>query len=184
MSEILTIGSKVTVSQLCPAYKNTIAGKNGFITRVWDNDEKELVFYDVDVFPNLFLVTLIYAGEGQTVVRMIKLTSVEIENLMMKFRYAVHIDGLKNTTREDGCFVVSGRDLIPHDMNDFAREANLSTRTINCIIRAGICTVEELVEHTPSDLVKIRNFGRKSFEELERALKNAGLSLKKKRIDL
>lgn len=46
------------------------------------NDEAELIFYDVEVFPNLFLVNWKAAGEGKKVVRMINPTPTEIEELM------------------------------------------------------------------------------------------------------
>lgn len=46
------------------------------------NDEQPLVFYDVEVFPNLFLVNWKVQGEGKPVVRMINPTSEEIEDLM------------------------------------------------------------------------------------------------------
>lgn len=49
------------------------------------NDDAKLVFYDVEVFPNLFLVNWKIEGEGKPVVRMINPTSVEIEELM-RFR--------------------------------------------------------------------------------------------------
>lgn len=49
------------------------------------NDEATIVFYDVEVFPNLFLVNWKMAGEGKPVVRMINPTSTEIEKLM-RFR--------------------------------------------------------------------------------------------------
>lgn len=49
------------------------------------NDKQPLVFYDVEVFPNLFLVNWKIAGEGATVIRMINPTPNEIEDLM-KFR--------------------------------------------------------------------------------------------------
>ena len=49
------------------------------------NDDKELVFYDVEVFPNLFLVNWKVQGEGKPVVRMINPKSTEIEELL-KFR--------------------------------------------------------------------------------------------------
>ncbi len=47
-----------------------------------ENDDAELVFYDIEVFPNLFLVNWKIAGEGRTVVRMINPTPTEIEQLM------------------------------------------------------------------------------------------------------
>ena len=49
------------------------------------NDEAQLVFYDVEVFPNLFLVNWKIEGEGKPVVRMINPTPTEIEELM-RFR--------------------------------------------------------------------------------------------------
>ena len=49
------------------------------------NDDAKLVFYDVEVFPNLFLVNWKFEGEGKPVVRMINPTSAEIEELM-RFR--------------------------------------------------------------------------------------------------
>lgn len=49
------------------------------------NDDAKLVFYDVEVFPNLFLVNWKIEGEGKPVVRMINPTSAEIEELM-RFR--------------------------------------------------------------------------------------------------
>lgn len=56
-------------------------------TSVTSNDSgtDDLVFYDVEVFPNLFLVNYKFAGEGKPVVRMINPTSVDIENLI-KFK--------------------------------------------------------------------------------------------------
>lgn len=50
-----------------------------------DNDDKSLIFYDVEVFPNLFLVNWKIEGEGKPVVRMINPSPAEIEELM-KFR--------------------------------------------------------------------------------------------------
>lgn len=47
-----------------------------------ENDSDELVFYDVEVFPNLFLVNWKFAGEDKTVVRMINPAPIEIEELM------------------------------------------------------------------------------------------------------
>ena len=49
---------------------------------ILSEDDNALVFYDVEVFPNLFLVNWKYAGDGKTVVRMINPTSEEIEELL------------------------------------------------------------------------------------------------------
>ena len=47
-----------------------------------DSDDENLIFYDVEIFPNLFLVNWKAAGEGNPVVRMINPTPTEIEDLM------------------------------------------------------------------------------------------------------
>ena len=56
-------------------------------------------------------------------------------------------------------------------------ELELSVRSFNCLKRAGINTVEELVNKTPDDMMKVRNLGRKSMEEVIAKLEELGLSL-------
>ncbi len=56
-------------------------------------------------------------------------------------------------------------------------ELELSVRSYNCLKRAGINTVEELCNRTPEDMIKVRNLGRKSLEEVLNKLKDLGLSL-------
>lgn len=56
-------------------------------------------------------------------------------------------------------------------------ELELSVRSYNCLKRAGINTVEELTNKTPEDMMKVRNLGRKSLEEVLAKLKELGLAL-------
>ena len=56
-------------------------------------------------------------------------------------------------------------------------ELELSVRSFNCLKRAGINTVEELCNKTPEDMMKVRNLGRKSLEEVLAKLKELGLQL-------
>ena len=56
-------------------------------------------------------------------------------------------------------------------------ELELSVRSYNCLKRAGINTVQELTNKTPEDMMKIRNLGRKSLEEVLAKLKELGLQL-------
>ena len=56
-------------------------------------------------------------------------------------------------------------------------ELELSVRSYNCLKRAGINTVEELTNKTPDDMMKVRNLGRKSLEEVLAKLKELGLQL-------
>ena len=57
-------------------------------------------------------------------------------------------------------------------------ELELSVRSYNCLKRAGINTVEELTNKTPDDMMKVRNLGRKSLDEVYAKLKELGLSLR------
>ena len=57
-------------------------------------------------------------------------------------------------------------------------ELELSVRSYNCLKRAGINTVEELTNRTPEDMMKVRNLGRKSLEEVLAKLQELGLALK------
>ena len=57
-------------------------------------------------------------------------------------------------------------------------ELELSVRSYNCLKRAGINTVEELTNKTPEEMMKVRNLGRKSLDEVFSKLKELGLELK------
>ena len=56
-------------------------------------------------------------------------------------------------------------------------ELELSVRSYNCLKRAGINTVEELCNRTSEDMMKVRNLGRKSLDEVLAKLNELGLSL-------
>lgn len=58
-------------------------------------------------------------------------------------------------------------------------ELDLSVRSFNCLKRAGIDTVEDLINRTEEDMIKVRNLGRKSLEEVILKLHSLGLDLKK-----
>ncbi|MDR2898902.1 MAG: DNA-directed RNA polymerase subunit alpha [Clostridiales bacterium] len=57
-------------------------------------------------------------------------------------------------------------------------ELDLSVRSYNCLKRAGINTVEDLANKTEEDMMKVRNLGRKSLEEVLNKMAELGLSLK------
>lgn len=57
-------------------------------------------------------------------------------------------------------------------------ELDLSVRSYNCLKRAGINTVQELTQKTEEDMMKVRNLGRKSLEEVQKKLAELGLSLR------
>lgn len=57
-------------------------------------------------------------------------------------------------------------------------ELELSVRSSNCLKRANINTVEELTEKTEDEMLKVRNLGKKSLDEVKNKLEELGLSLK------
>ena len=56
-------------------------------------------------------------------------------------------------------------------------QLDLSVRTMNCLRRSNITTVGELIAKGPKELMKLRNFGQKSYQEIEDRLRTIGLSL-------
>ena len=58
-------------------------------------------------------------------------------------------------------------------------ELDLSVRSFNCLKRAGINTVENLINKTEDDMMKVRNLGRKSLEEVIAKLASLGFALRK-----
>jgi len=57
-------------------------------------------------------------------------------------------------------------------------ELDLSVRSYNCLKRAGINTVEDLIKRAEEDMMKVRNLGKKSLEEVKVKLNSLGLDLK------
>ena len=57
-------------------------------------------------------------------------------------------------------------------------ELDLSVRSFNCLKRAGINTVEDLINKSEDEMMKVRNLGRKSLEEVEQKLEALNLSLR------
>ncbi len=73
---------------------------------------------------------------------------------------------------------------VPGDKRDRLREMpieelELSVRSFNCLKRAGINTVAELVSRTDEEMMKVRNLGKKSLEEVKQKLADVGLGLAK-----
>ena len=58
-------------------------------------------------------------------------------------------------------------------------DLDMSVRSFNCLKRAGIDTVEDLISRTEEDMIKVRNLGKKSLEEVIQKLDSLGLALKK-----
>ena len=71
-----------------------------------------------------------------------------------------------------------GRVLLRNDnLNRSVEELELSVRSYNCLKNANIQTIGELVQKTEAEMLKTKNFGRKSLNEIKEILAQMGLSL-------
>lgn len=67
---------------------------------------------------------------------------------------------------------------MPDILGKSIEEMELSVRSFNCLKRAGIHTVEDLIKKSEEDMLKVRNLGRKSLDEVIAKLQSYGLSLR------
>jgi len=84
------------------------------------------------------------------------------------------------TEAADNLEVLVKKDETPKDriLSMTIEELDLSVRSYNCLKRAGINTVEELIKKTEADMLKVRNLGKKSLQEVKEKLAQYGLSLR------
>lgn len=77
--------------------------------------------------------------------------------------------------------IVVDKEEEPRDriMDMTIEELDLSVRSFNCLKRAGINTVGELVQKNAEDMMKVRNLGKKSLEEVDKKLSELGLALRR-----
>jgi DNA-directed RNA polymerase subunit alpha len=70
-----------------------------------------------------------------------------------------------------------GLDKMSEVLNRSVEELELSVRSYNCLKNANIQTIGELVQKTEAEMLRTKNFGRKSLNEIKEILANMGLSL-------
>ena len=93
-----------------------------------------------------------------------------------------HLDlfvGLTEEAKEAEIMVEKEEDQKEKVLEMTIEELDLSVRSYNCLKRAGINTVQELTTKTEDDMMKVRNLGRKSLEEVQYKLQDLGLGLRK-----
>lgn len=84
------------------------------------------------------------------------------------------VDGMRDNT-----FIkADGEDESQKTLEMSIEDLDLSVRSYNCLKRANIHTVGDLTHRTEDDMLKVRNLGRKSLEEVQKKLEDLGLSLK------
>jgi DNA-directed RNA polymerase subunit alpha len=86
--------------------------------------------------------------------------------------------GLTDHVNEVEIMVEKEEDKKEKVLEMTVEELDLSVRSYNCLKRAAINTVEELTEKTEEDMMKVRNLGKKSLEEVQKKLAKLGLGLK------
>src|SRR5690625_46335 len=95
--------------------------------------------------------------------------------------FTEHLDIFVNLTEEAKdmeVMVETEEDEKEKVMEKTIEELDLSVRSYNCLKRAGINTVQELSTKTEEDMMKVRNLGRKSLDEIKLKLDDLGLSLR------
>ncbi len=86
--------------------------------------------------------------------------------------------GLSETIKGMDILVKTEDDKQQQILKMAIEEMDLSVRSYNCLKRANIHTVEDLTKKTEDDMLKVRNLGRKSLEEVIQKLESYGLALK------
>lgn len=86
--------------------------------------------------------------------------------------------GLTDSIRDEIALVEKEEDYRARLLDMNIEDLDLSVRSYNCLKRAGINTVVELVQKTEDEMIKVRNLGRKSLEEVQQKLEELGLSLR------
>jgi DNA-directed RNA polymerase subunit alpha len=77
----------------------------------------------------------------------------------------------------DEVLVEGERETLNENLHRSVDELELSVRSYNCLKNANIQTIAELVQKTEGEMLKTKNFGRKSLNEIKEILTTMGLSL-------
>ena len=152
------IGTIYTDSIFTPVYKANFTVSNTRVGNITDFDKLEL-----DVTTNGTI-------DAKEAVSLAAKILNEHLNLFIELS-----DEAKNTE-----IMVEREEKIKEKVLEMTiEELDMSVRSFNCLKRAGIDTVEDLTNRTEEDMIKVRNLGKKSLEEVIQKLQSLGLSLRK-----
>ncbi len=102
--------------------------------------------------------------------------AVSLASKMMMEYLTVIVDLEKDT--HELSFITEKEDKVEHQkLEKPIEELDLSVRSFNCLKRAGINTLQELILKTEEEMMRVRNLGRKSLKEVKDKLEELGLSL-------
>ena len=98
--------------------------------------------------------------------------------LVMHLKLFQNMDGLpEEEEEEEATFPEEEEDDSSKVLDMTIEDLDLSVRSFNCLKRANINTVADLAEKTEDDMMKVRNMGKKSLDEVQKKLEMMGLSL-------
>jgi len=98
--------------------------------------------------------------------------------LIMHLKLFQNMAGLtEEEEEEEGTFLETQENDTAKVLEMTIEDLDLSVRSYNCLKRANINTVEDLTEKTEEDMMKVRNLGRKSLEEVKKKLQELNLAL-------
>lgn len=98
--------------------------------------------------------------------------------LVMHLKLFQNMDGIPEEEEvEETTFPEEEEDTSSKVLDMTIEDLDLSVRSFNCLKRANINTVTDLTAKTEDDMMKVRNLGRKSLEEVKKKLEDLGLSL-------
>ena len=98
--------------------------------------------------------------------------------LVMHLKLFQNMDGIpEEEEEEETTFPEEVEDTSSKVLDMTIEDLDLSVRSFNCLKRANINTVADLTAKTEDDMMKVRNLGRKSLEEVKKKLEDLGLSL-------
>jgi DNA-directed RNA polymerase subunit alpha len=102
--------------------------------------------------------------------------AVGLASKLLKDHLSIFVN-FEEEGRVDEAVAETERDAIAEHLNRSVDELELSVRSYNCLKNADIKTIGELVTKTESEMLKTKNFGRKSLNEIKEILGTMGLSL-------
>lgn len=102
-----------------------------------------------------------------------KAATVLVEHFMLCSEEKIVIEEDREVLRRDK--IDEGDILLDHLLNTRLDDMDVSVRALNCLKSAEIATLGELVVYKKEDLIKFRNFGKKSLDELQHLLESKGL---------
>ena len=139
------------------------------VTKVSSNVENARVGQNIDRDRLIFEVWTNGAFSGKEIVSLA--AKIIQEHISIFVNLSEVVTGL-------GILVAPPTDPLPKILEMSIEEMDLSVRSYNCLKRAGIHTIEDLTKKTEENMLKVRNLGKKSLDEVILKLNSYGLKLK------